>query len=100
MRRALANRYTRDIEFFLEHDIATFNEIVEWVDGLQLEALPHAGRGTQVLVRLTGYERTLRMRRAVRGARRRVVGWVDGQERRAGVLVVGSLATAPLSTAA
>jgi hypothetical protein len=50
----------------MEHDPEGFSNIVEWVNGLALQAAPRMGHGTRLLSKVLGYERTLRLRGAFR----------------------------------
>jgi glycosyltransferase involved in cell wall biosynthesis len=71
---ALAGRYLKHVEFFLQHDPATFGDIVEWVSGLELKTLPHVGEATRLVSTVVGYNRALRLRatfRQYRGNARR-----------------------------
>jgi len=74
VRHALASRYSRHIEFFMEHDPDFFRCIIEWMSGLGLQAPPNMGQGARQIAKIVGYERTLRflgaLRRLQREARR------------------------------
>jgi glycosyltransferase involved in cell wall biosynthesis len=77
-RHALASRYLKHIDFFLEHDPATFNDIVEWVDGLELKSpLPHVGNGVRLVSTVAGYRRALQLRSAMRQYRGTARRWLQ-----------------------
>jgi glycosyltransferase involved in cell wall biosynthesis len=65
-RIALARRYGRWPEFFIEHDPDSFRNLMAWLEGLGLRAPPDLRRRMRLLSRVIGYENALRLRVAVR----------------------------------
>jgi len=75
-RASLARRYTRFIDFFVDHDPEFFRSIVAWLNGLGLPYPPDLSTGMRALVQAIGYTNALRLKRSCRrNARRFVDTW-------------------------
>jgi len=68
-RDALARRYTRMIDFYQQHDQASFRQIISWLQGLGLAHPPQLSAPLRIVSRLVGYENALRLRAAARRVR-------------------------------
>jgi glycosyltransferase involved in cell wall biosynthesis len=71
-RIALAKRYAKGLDFFFEHDRASFQETLDWIRALGLEHPPLASRRLRLTSRLLGYENALGLRFSLRRVKRRL----------------------------
>jgi len=71
-RRALAWRYARFLDRYLETDQEAFHEIMTWFEQNRLRYPPGASLLARSIASLVGFERALRLRSAYRRARRRL----------------------------
>jgi glycosyltransferase involved in cell wall biosynthesis len=70
--RALAWRYARFVDRYLETDQEAFHEIIAWFEQHRLRYPPRASLFARSIATLVGFERALRLRSAYRRARRRL----------------------------
>jgi hypothetical protein len=71
-RRALAWRYARFVDRYMETDQEAFREIMAWFEQHHLSYPPGASLLARSIASLAGFERALRLRLAYRRARRRL----------------------------
>lgn len=70
-RRAVVHRYSRDAEFFVEHDPDTYKLLLAWLEELGERHPEILSRNLNRLAKLVGYQRAVRLRAAYRkGAER------------------------------
>ena len=68
-RLALASRYSRFLEDFLELDPDTFDESVAWIRALGFRVPPNVGGTLRLASHLMGFEHAARLRHAYRARR-------------------------------
>jgi len=66
VRAALVRRYSRFLEFLIEYDPSTFDEVSSWIRALGVYVPPETTPNMRRLARLMGYENGLRLRLAYR----------------------------------
>jgi glycosyltransferase involved in cell wall biosynthesis len=71
-RRAIVHRYSRDAEFFVEHDPETYQMLLGWLAELGEKHPEILSRNLRMLAKLVGYEGAVRLRAAYRKGATRV----------------------------
>ncbi|MBV9132082.1 MAG: glycosyltransferase [Chloroflexi bacterium] len=72
-REALASRYQRCLESFMDRDPISFRQTLDWMSALQLSCPPGTGRNLRLMSSAVGYANAQRLRFSYRRVKRRLL---------------------------